>query len=340
MTGTLVLLLIFLNVISLQEKTSAPPVTIMFYNVENLFDTFDDPVKDDNEFLPSGLRRWSKSRYIKKLNSVFKTIAAAGEWNLPAIVAFCEVENRSVLNDLTNNTLLERADYGIIHEDSPDARGIDVCMIYRKEIVRILSYDYFVPETPDGNFNSRSILYAKCCIVSDTIHLFVNHWPSRRGGVLAGEDMRISISGKVREVADSIQYRSKGAKIMIIGDFNCTPNDRAMLELTDPATEAGRDKDLTLINLSGLLSSSGPEGTYNYRGTWEMLDQVIVSRSLLECREGLFTRPDLLRIFKPDFLLRSDSRFPGLTTFSTYYGYRYQGGFSDHLPVLIDLVQK
>ncbi len=177
----------------------------MFYNVENLFDTYNDTLRDDEEFLPGGLRRWNNSRYIKKINSVYKTVIAAGEWSPPAVIAFCEVENRKVLEDLIHKTYLSRYPYGIIHEESPDERGIDVCLIFRKDIVQIIDYRSWIPADEKGqDFNTRSVLYTKCEILGDTLHLIMNHWPSRRGGVLAGETRRLSIAGMVRKAADSL----------------------------------------------------------------------------------------------------------------------------------------
>ena len=325
-----VILLLALN---LRSAYSQAPVRIMFYNVENLFDTYDDTLTDDNDFLPQGLMRWTRERYTNKINSLYKTIVAAGEWEAPAVVAFCEIENRNVLEDLIYNTYLSKFDYGIIHEESPDRRGIDVCLIYRKKIARVLSYRYWIPaEISRSDFNSRSILYTKILLGTDTIHLIVNHWPSRRGGVLAGENYRLLIASMVREKVDSLFERGQsGVKAVILGDFNSTPDEQAIKSLL---TSAGSHE--TLINLSDPLNEDGL-GTYRYMGTWELFDQVIVTAPLLSCSDGLYTEPKFLRIFRPDFLLKKDPKYPGLSPFSTYRGYRYQGGFSDHLPVILDL---
>jgi endonuclease/exonuclease/phosphatase family metal-dependent hydrolase len=151
--------------------------------------------------------------------------------------------------------------------------------------------------------------------------------------VLATEGIRMRISAMVKEKADSIiEKSSAGSKVIIIGDFNSTPDDREMKSLTATA-ESGR----ILVNLSESLAGDGL-GTYRFMGTWEMIDQVIVSDRLLTCDKGLYTDEKMLRIFKPDFLLRKDPKYPGFSPFSTYRGYRYQGGFSDHLPVLLDLM--
>lgn len=305
----------------------------MFYNVENLFDIYDDSLKNDNDFLPGGVLRWNFTRYNKKINSLYKTIVAVGEWNPPAIVALCEVENRKVVEDLVYGTYLSKYNYGIIHEESPDQRGIDVCLIYRKEYADIIDHRYWIPSgIKITDFTSRSILYTKLVICTDTVHLIVNHWPSRRGGVLSGEDLRMKIAAMVREKVDSIMKKSpEGARIIILGDFNSTPDDREMKSLITPS-----DSGFSLVNLSENMDFEGL-GTYRYQGTWEMIDQVIVSESLLTGKKGLYTGAEMLSIFRPDFLLRKDPKYPGFSPGSTYRGYRYQGGFSDHLPVLLDL---
>jgi predicted extracellular nuclease len=326
-------LIIILTIRGYSQGNGNQPVRVMFYNVENLFDSFNDTLKNDEDFLPGGLMRWNLTRYNKKINSVYKTIIAAGEWNPPAVVAMCEVENRKVLEDLIYGTYLTKYNYRIIHEESPDQRGIDVCLIYRKDFVDVIDYRYWIPAgIKRSDFTTRSVLYAKLLINSDTFHVIVNHWPSRRGGVLAMEDLRIRIAEMVRGKADSILNAQAGeAKIIILGDFNSTPDDQEIKLLTTSS-----DSGTLMVNLSETKADKG-EGTYRYMGTWEMIDQVIVSNNLLICTKGSYTGKDNLRVFKPDFLLRKDPKYPGVSPFSTYRGYRYQGGFSDHLPVLLDV---
>ena len=332
LSGSLMLLTLILSKGNLQDSISSP-VRIMFYNVENLFDTYNDTTKDDDDFLPEGTMRWTKTRYEKKIKALYKTIIAAGEWSPPEIVAFCEVENREVLENLIYGTYLSKYNYGIIHEESPDQRGIDVCMIYRRDCIKIIESRYWIPAgIKKESFTSRSILYTKLTYDYDTIHLFINHWPSRRGGVLHAEKLRNKIAMMIREKADSINEKaSNGAKIIILGDLNCTPDDHEIKVLV---SEDASDK--FLINLSENQAAVGL-GTYRYMGTWEMIDQVIVSEKLLSCKNGLYTDAKNLRIFRPDFLLTKDLKYPGFTTLSTYKGYLYQGGFSDHLPVLLNL---
>lgn len=302
----------------------------MFYNVENLFDIYDDPLTEDNDFLPGGVMRWNHSRYVKKINSLYKVMMAAGGWQPPCIIALCETENRRVLDDLLTETNMLKFDYGIIQEESPDERGIDVALLYRKDLVKVLFSEYVFPAA-NGNeiYRTRKILYVRSLMGEDTVHIFVNHWPSRRGGVLAGERTRTGIAVMIKHKVDSILGRNHQSKIIITGDFNCTPEDPVIKKIT-------RSSDNSIINLAEELSAKG-EGTYRFRGTWELIDQVIISASLMNCSSGLSADGSSYRIFRPDFLLVNDPNFPGLRPFSTYNGYRYQGGFSDHLPVLLDL---
>jgi endonuclease/exonuclease/phosphatase family metal-dependent hydrolase len=331
-------LLIFLFSEAFTQESEKSSLRFVFYNTENFFDTYDDSLKEDNDFLPHGLMRWNYKRYSDKINSLYKVITAAGEWDSPSLAGFCEVEKKSVLQDLIAHTYLSKFNYGIIHEESSDPRGIDVCLIYRKNLLRLLSHRYLKPDgLKEGEFRTRSVLYSKWAIYDDTIHLFLNHWPSRRGGVLAGESLRKKIAGMVKEKADSISKTEKGnAKIIIAGDFNCTPGDEELSVFTGNGGNGKYGIENLMINLSESSAGKGI-GTYRYMGAWEMIDQVIVSGWLMKCTEGLYTDEESFIVFKPDFLLRRDPSYPGFIPYSTYRGYKYQGGFSDHLPVILDL---
>jgi hypothetical protein len=187
---------------------------------------------------------------------------------------------------------------------------------------------------------TRTVLYSKWLISGDTIHLFLNHWPSRRGGVLAGESLRTEISTMVKGRSDSISEKvGFKAKIIVAGDFNCTPDDGEISILTSGGEKAGSVSATPMFNLSESSANKGL-GTYRYMGTWEMIDQVIVSGWLLNSGFGLYTNETLFKVFDPGFLLRRDPAYPGFMPYSTYRGYRYQGGFSDHLPVILELRKK
>lgn len=328
MKTLVIFVLFFIDVQSGFAQTETQTVRLMFYNVENFFDIYDDSLTDDNEFLPYGLMRWNYKKYNKKQSFLYKTIIAAGEWNPPAIIAFCEIENRTVLEDLCYRTYLDKFHYDIIHEESPDRRGIDNCLIFRSKELSLIGYEYLIPKNREL-FTSRSVLYVKFLIANDSIHLFVNHWPSRRGGVLAGEESREEVATMVRSRVDSLIRVDQNSKIIIIGDLNCSPDDKIMQDFL-------HGPDSPLVNLADNMNSRG-SGTYRYSGTWEMIDQAIVSQSLLNSTTGLFTTADLFKVFNRDFLLQKDLKYPGLSPYPTYRGYKYLGGFSDHLPILLDL---
>lgn len=306
---------------------SSSSIRVLFYNVENAFDVFDDSLTDDSEFLPGGVRRWTKSRYDDKINSIYKAIIASGGWSPPEIIAFCEVENKKVIDDLLKKTYLSKYSYDIIHEDSPDSRGIDVCLIYRKDYVKLDSYCYL---KPSGTFYSRPVLSAKFISKPDTLNLFVNHWPSRRGGVLAGSDLRLRLAAMVKAKADSILECSPDQGIIIVGDFNSNP--------TDPEMMTFKERSLNRKKYINLCEKFYPlKGTYRYQGKWEMFDQVIVSENLMRKGSTFLSVFASFKIVEEGFLLKDDPVYPGKSPFSTYRGLKYQGGFSDHLPVLLSL---
>ena len=301
---------------------------VMFWNVENFFDTYDNPSTNDEEFTPMGENRWSWKRFEKKRDDIAKTILLAADsyGEYPAIIGLCEVENRFVLEELAENTPLARVGYSILHKDSPDSRGIDVALLYRKEVFTPLKEEYIA-----CSFPTRDILYTKGVINGlDTVHILVNHWPSKRGGENSSSIKRMLVSHTVRHVTDSILATNSNANIILMGDFNDTYTTRP-LENLEP-----------LVNLSGW--ATGGEGTYKYREEWNIIDQFLVSGNLLqrEAAEGEFTRQWIyckkeMEIFAPDNLLCPDDTYMGVKLKRTFIGPRYAGGVSDHLPILLKL---
>ena len=305
--------------------------SLMFYNVENLFDTVDDSTTVDEEFLPNGTRRWSRTRYWHKINAIYKVIAAAGEWSPPALIGLCEIENRYVLESLVNSTNLKSFDYGIVHEESSDPRGIDVGLLYRRDMVKIIGHEKIVPYP---SFTSRDVLYVKCELFDDTLHLFLNHWPSRRGGVMAAQDTRDAVAGIVRHKIDSLAVADgMDTKIIVVGDFNISFDDDMMTGFVK-----GGDHSLPLVNM--VKRKKVGEGSYKYQGKWEIIDQIIVSKALLDAKEGVSTSSNDFSIFSQPFMLVKDENNSGQRPFSTWWGYKYTGGYSDHLPVMLKLHRK
>ena len=309
---------------------------IMFYNVENLFDTEDEPGKNDNEFTPEGTRYWTTYRLWQKLVAIYKVIAAAGNWEVPEVIGFCEVENRFVLESLRDQTPLKNIPYRIIHRHSPDARGIDVAMMYRADRIEMIDSAFFTltfPNSPD--VKTREIIYACGVSMSDTLHFFVNHWPSRLGGA-ASEQNRYYAGKFLRTKVDSLLTVNSNAKIIIMGDFNDEPVDRSLTEGLGALTSEGKGPG-QLYNLMAPLKRISSFGSHKYQGQWTILDQFIVSGSLMNTNKGFYTTYGAACILMEDFLLEEDEIYSGIRPFRTYNGFVYAGGFSDHLPVILDL---
>lgn len=303
---------------------------IMFYNTENFFDTIDNPSTNDEEFLPDGDKNWNSYRYWNKVNKLFQVIAAAGEYRPPEIIGLCEVEGYIPLNNLIKNTPLSKYAYNIVHKDSPDRRGIDVALLCRTDKVEILYKEFIrLNYKNDTAWRSRDILYSKLKVSDDTLHVFVNHWPSRRGGESASEKYRLLASSCLSLKTDSLLKADKAAKIVIMGDFNDEPENESLRNLAKNG----------LINLSDSLRLRYKYGTYKYRTSWDMFDQFVVSQNLFK-DDRLFTNAASLEVFRPDFLLRDDPANGGSKPYRTFLGPRYIGGYSDHLPVLLDLYYK
>lgn len=304
----------------------------MFYNVENLFDTADDSLKADEEFLPGGERRWTASRYHRKLGAIARAVAATGEWELPSLIGLCELENEEVLKDLVYGTVLSAGNYGIVHRDSPDPRGIDVALLYRRDHFSVAAVESWLPESHEGEpVQTRNMLYVKVIKRSDTLHLVLCHLPSRRGGILAAEGLRKKMIELAETRIDSVMTASGGrAALIVMGDFNAPPDEPLMSEF---AGQTG------LINLSTGCARKG-KGSYKYQGTWEMIDQVFVSSSMIDPTSAFSVVPGSFGVIDASFLLTEDVTYPGHKPFPTYGGYRYSGGFSDHLPVAIKLIYK
>ncbi|MCI0522089.1 MAG: endonuclease, partial [Bacteroidales bacterium] len=320
---------IFIMVTAATCNMKGQEYNIIFYNVENLFDTVDDTLTQDNEFLPEGERRWTNKRYWEKIDALARVIAASGGWNLPVMAGLCEVENADVVEDLVFRSVLEGAGYGIVHRESPDSRGIDLALLYRRDDVRIIESRSWIPEQDPGeSFSSRNLLYIKSLLGNDTLHLILCHWPSRRGGTLKAEAVRKKMATLVGIKVDSLQSVSgKRTPVIVMGDFNAVSGE--------PATEIMTDDD-RLINMSDALSASG-RGSYRYRGSWEMIDQVFVTPVMCDSAGLFVTGPGEFRVVDLPFLLKDDPGYPGRKPRPTYSGFTYEGGYSDHLPVMITI---
>lgn len=308
----------------------------MFYNVENLFDPFNDSLKRDDEFTPEGARHWNWGKFQTKLSQIYKTVLSLGNPLPPAIIGLCEVENRFVLNQLVYKTPFSKMDYRIVHEESPDRRGIDVALLFDPKRAKLLGHEainVFFPFAPDTR--TRDILYSKLLVFEeDTIHVFVNHWPSRWGGQMATDPKRKHVANILKHKTDSIFQIDSSANIIIMGDFNDEPYDESLYNNLYARNIA--DSGL-LINLMLSLSHSKSVGTHKYQDHWGILDQIIISKSLILPPNQIIVKNSTARIFNASFLMEDDIKFMGEKPYRTFIGFKYYGGYSDHLPVYVDL---
>ena len=293
----------------------------MFYNVENFFDVYDEINKSDEAYLPSSMRHWTNKRYQNKLSNFARVLCSVSEPDFPVIVGLAEIENITVLNDVVNHSSLVLANYSFLHKESPDSRGIDVALLYKGDRFKPLHTE-FIPVCLSkkwGNY-TRDILYCKGVLNEvDTLHVFVNHWSSRCGGKRKTQWKRVVASKILSLRIGSILDLNLNAKIIVMGDFNDGPKEVSIKKFL--CEKKG------LIN-KALIHRGSSFGTLKYKFRFYLFDQIIVSSSVESSN---------MHIIKYPFLLEEDIKYGGFKPKRTYKGMRYNGGFSDHLPVYIDL---
>ena len=288
---------------------------IMFWNLENFF----YPQKDVD--FSSGEKVVTWKRFRAKRDLISKTIIAIKdkEGAYPSVIGVCEVENLKTLKNLVYDTPLSRLGYRILHKDSPDSRGIDVALLYRDDRMILLEYSFFEIKS----FKTRDILYAKMLSVElkDTVHFLVNHWPSKLGGEKKSLPRRMEAANLLRHIVDSVQKVNPKAKIIAMGDFNDSPSSPSLQSITSLENLSLRLKD------SLKKARASITGTHRYKGKWEMLDQFLASKSI----------NGNIQILSFDHLLQQDKKYLGYKTKRTFIGPRFNGGASDHLPVLMKI---
>ena len=301
--------------------------TIAFYNVENLFDIYNDPNKHDADFLPTSAKKWTAKRYDSKLKKIGFAVSNIGRRETgkqPAIVGLAEVENAKVIKDLIASKYLKDHDYGFVHYDSKDERGIDVALLYDKAVFKVTASKPYYVELSDDDGSpdyTRDILLVSGVMDGETIHVIVNHWSSRREGVKETEHKRLASSDKVGEIISNLKLDNSDAKIIIIGDFNDDPDSKSIKRLI-----TGYD----LFNPMETLRSFD-RGTTNYNRQWSLFDQILISTNFFKTSNSLYEYYKA-NIFDEDFLKLYEGRYKG-TPYRTYVGQKYKGGYSDHFPV-------
>lgn len=330
-----------------QENKGVNVFRIAELNCENLFDTIHDDGFRDEEFLPDSERRWTSTRYRRKLMMISKELASISPVNAPDIIALIEVENDSVVRDLTRRTPLKALQYDYIITHSRDPRGIDIALLYQEGGFRPLQTNIVKWDHRLGmpQLRTRDLLHVKGRTRSgDTVNIIVYHAPSRLGGRKA-QRTRNLIAQSLRQYADSIMSTENKAKIILLGDFNDTPTSKSLQRYlgavvynhSHPMPQSETDP-LELYNLAhNPPAINGVKATYRFRGDWEMLDQCIVSGNLLLNGEQLCAKPGCLKIVGHQFLLTPDKSHGNSMPWRTYQGPVYKGGFSDHLPILLEL---
>lgn len=315
---------------------------VISYNVENLFDTQDNPLAEDEEFLPQGQRHWTPKRYYHKLQQIAKVITAAGEWTEPALIGLCEVENDSVLYHLCHRTPLRTQGYRYVCSDTDDPRGIRVALLYQRDQFALEGEESLRIPFRGGQKRSRPLLHVWGRVVTgDTLDVFVCHFPSRSGGQLESEPFRMDAARHLRRTCDSLYRLRLHPHLLVMGDLNDTPTDWSLVEglKSQPYTPDSNPQisdNLTLYNLFAMRRAGQPEGSHKYQGAWSQLDHCLVDGSLLRADATFRLRPEGVRIFDADFLWTTDKTYLGRRPKRTFYGFTYEGGFSDHLPLVVD----
>ncbi len=314
-------------------------VTIAFYNVENLFDCEDDLQTFDNDFTPLGKFNWTEERLNFKLEKIAKTISLIGAFKTkrpPLLIGLCEVENKIVLERLVNQESLSNIDYGIVHYNSPDRRGIDTALLYDRTFFKILNSQKHRLELfneLNETIHTRDQLCVSGYLDEELIYCIVNHWPSRRGGVKKSEPRRINAAELTNEIMDSIYSISRNANIIVMGDFNDNPNNKSFYEVLNS------NGDITamnnLYNPMEALYKKGI-GSLGYRDQWSLFDQILFSKSLTDTIGWKCWKSN---VYNADFLKNRTGRYKGYPK-RTFSGGRYTKGYSDHFPVYTYLIKK
>ena len=292
-------------------------LTLVELNCENLFDYRHDSLKQDTEWLPASVRKWTPARYWRKVNNVGQEILSCQQDGVPDLVALVEVENDSCLFDLTRRSLLRAAGYEYLMTESPDVRGIDVALLYQPMTFRPICYDCLGITPLEDMRPTRDILYVQGETLNrDTLHVFVVHAPSRYGGERQTRPNRQLVANRLVE---AIGQLPPDAQVIVCGDFNDDADSPALQYLSQHG----------LHNVtSHVQGTHGAKATYRYQGFWQSIDHVFVSPSML-------SRVDSATIHDAPFLLVKDKKYGGVKPFRTFDGYRYKRGFSDHLPLVV-----
>jgi hypothetical protein len=331
-------LFLLLTFFAFGQKKNYKSAIIGFYNLENLFDTLDNTLINDEEFLPKGIRNYNSTIYFDKLNKLATVISQMGaEINPdgPAILGVAEVENDTVLHDLVRQKLIEKRGYKIVHYDSKDFRGIDVGLLYNPKYFKVEASDKLFVQLPGGSkdaYFTRDILWVKGQLDGETIHIYVNHWPSRSGGEQRSAPARNAAAQVCKNHIDSIAKLEPNAKVIVMGDLNDDPTNVSVASILNAK---GREKDVFkggLFNPWTEMYKKGI-GTLAYQDAWGLFDQIIISQPFLNKEQSNFFFYQQ-HIFNREYLVENNGRYKGYPM-RTWDGNSYRGGYSDHFPTFL-----
>jgi len=333
-----IILLVSLNTFS-QEKKQYKVGCIAFYNLENLFDTI--PGDNDTEFSPNGKNKWDSHKYKTKLANMSDVISQIGDEMFPggpAVLGICEIENKTVVEDLINSPKLKSSKYAIVHYDSPDRRGVDVGLIYRPDFFKVTSSrsaTLRIQDNPD--FRTRDQLVVTGLFDGEEIHIIVNHWPSRSGGEKRSRPLREAAAALTKSIVDSLYQTDPNAKIFIMGDLNDDPVNTSVIEVLGAVGDKDRLKPNSLFNPMYNMYKEGI-GSLAYQDSWNLFDQIIMSKPLIGEDKSTF-KFFKAKVFKKDFIVQQEGQYAGYP-FRTFAGGAYAGGYADHLPVYVFIIKE
>lgn len=337
----LLLCLIINGLTAFSQKQDYKVTVIGFYNLENFYDTIDNPEVDDQEFLPSGPKNYNSAIYMTKVDRLATVISEMGtdvSPDGPAILGVAEIENDTVLNDLVNNPRIKKRNYHFVHYDSRDLRGVDVGLLYNPKYFTVLdSRKLFVPLEEDGHpIYTRDVLWVKGIFDGDTIHVFVNHWPSRRGGEERSAPRRAAAAMVDKKFMDSIQAITPDAKIVVMGDLNDDPISPSVKKVIGAKGKIEDVKPGGMYNPWVDMYKKG-YGTLAYQDAWGLFDQIMISSSWLDKNQaGYFYYQQ--HIFNKEYMVENIGKYKGYPM-RTWDGNLYRGGYSDHFPTYLVMLK-
>lgn len=310
-------------------NTSSDGFYVASWNIENLFDTIDDAEKADEWFTPESEINWTEDKLKNKIRNLSKVISTMNRGDGPDILGIQEVEHEYLLQMIIDSLKSDKH-YKIVHEESPDVRGIDNAIIYNSNIFELVQKDALTVNLEDGK-TTRQIIYAELKTNNESIHVFVNHWPSRRKGLKETEGNRVKAAQTLMDKLEKID-NLRSSNVIIMGDFNDMPSNISIKKILGAKAFECNDKysEFALLNISHKQFQKG-RGTYKYKDHWNMLDQIIISNSLLDGKNMDYDC-ESFEILKPEFIVQKDGKFAG-TSLPTYGGRKYLGGYSDHYSI-------